>query len=152
MAIKQSQLEQLLETEITSLGYEFVGCVLMQQGRGTLLRIYIDKPDGLNITDCSKVTRHINSILDVEDPIAGRYTLEVSSPGLARPLFKPAHYQKVIGKKLKIKLHAPRDGRRNLLGLLQAADNETITLLIDETSVNLPYHDIDKAHVEIEFP
>lgn len=152
MTMKQAQLESLLDADISSMGYEFVGCVLMQQGRGTLLRIYVDKPGGVTVEDCTKVTRHVNSVLDVEDPIQGHYTLEVSSPGLERPLFKPMHYQKVIGKKIKLKLHAPRDGRRNFSGVLQAADAENITLLIDNVAIELPYHDIDKAHVELEFP
>jgi ribosome maturation factor RimP len=152
MTTKQAQLEALLDTEISGMGYEFVGCVLMQHGRGTLLRIYVDKPGGVTVEDCTKVTRHVNSLLDVEDPIQGHYTLEVSSPGLERPLFKPMHYQRVIGKKIKLKLHAPREGRRNLTGVLQAADAESITLLVDNIVMELPYHDIDKAHVELEFP
>lgn len=150
MAMKQTQLEELLDADISGMGYELVGCVLMQQGHGTLLRIYVDKPGGVTVDDCTKVTRHVNSILDVEDPIKGHYTLEVSSPGLERPLFKPLHYQRVLGKRIKVKLHAPRDNRRNMSGILQMADAENIVLIVDDVAIELPYHDIDKAHVELD--
>lgn len=151
MTGKQIRLEQLLETEISSLGYEFVGCVFAQEARKSLLRVYVDKPGGIFIEDCTKITRHVSSMLDVEDPIAGRYTLEVSSPGLERPLFKPLHYQSVIGKKVRLRLHAPLDGQRNFSGIIESADDESISLMTNNGVISLSYPDIDKANVEIEF-
>ncbi|NNM60381.1 MAG: ribosome maturation factor RimP [Legionellales bacterium] len=151
MTSKQAKLEQLLETEISSLGYEFVGCAFAQEGRKSLLRVYVDKPGGIFIEDCAKITRHVSSMLDVEDPIAGRYTLEVSSPGVERFLFKPLHYQRVIGAKIRLKLHVPRDGRRNFSGILESANDESFNLMTDNGIISLSYPEIDKANVEVEF-
>jgi len=145
---KQAQLEQLLEAEITSLNYEFIGCVLMQQNRNLLLRVYIDKPGGIKVEDCTKVTRHVSSILDVEDILKEHYVLEISSPGLERPLFKPAHYQQALGKRIKLKLQVPHNGRRNFTGVLQQADTDKIILLVDQETVELPYFAIEKAHID----
>src|SRR5579863_8284817 len=89
-----AELHIKLNTLINSMGFEFVGCELSQQGRDALLRIYIDSPQGVTIDNCTQVSRQVGAMLDVEDAIQGRYTLEVSSPGLNRPLFSLADYQK----------------------------------------------------------
>jgi ribosome maturation factor RimP len=141
----ETTLRDLLASLVTSMGYEFVGCELQKQGRGMLLRIYIDKDAGITLDDCSKVSHQVSAMLDVEDPIQGQYTLEISSPGLDRPLFEIAHYQKYLGNSVKVRLYAPLDGRRNFVGVLLRVEEGKIHLQVDETEVILPFSEIEKA-------
>src|SRR5690606_38077927 len=114
---------------VESLGYEFVGCELLRQKRSSLLRIYIDTPQGITLTDCTQVSRQVSAMLDVEDPIQGGYTLEVSSPGLNRPLFELAHYEKQLGQRVKVRLRVPFENKRNFIGTLQKVENSKIYLI-----------------------
>ncbi|OGT45440.1 MAG: hypothetical protein A3E83_00055 [Gammaproteobacteria bacterium RIFCSPHIGHO2_12_FULL_41_20] len=134
------------------MGYEFVGCEHAQEGRQRVLRIYIDKPSGVTVTDCSLVSRQAGAMLDVEDLIPSKYTLEVSSPGINRPLFELAHYQKYIGSRVKIRLHFPVNQRRQFSGVLVGVDGEDISLLVDndETNTVLSFANIERAHVVAE--
>ena len=91
-------LQDRLASLVSNMGYEFVGCELNRHSGGSLLRIYIDKETGVNVDDCARVSRQVSATLDVEDPIQGRYTLEVSSPGIDRPLFDLSHYKKIREK------------------------------------------------------
>lgn len=144
--VSETSLRDHLASVVLSLGYEFIGCELMRQGRNTLLRIYIDKEKGVNLDDCALVSRQLSAVLDVEDPIQSRYILEVSSPGMDRPLFELAQYKKVIGKKIKIRLSSPIDNRRNLVGILLAIEEDSkIQLLVDEEKLTLPFSQIEKA-------
>jgi ribosome maturation factor RimP len=118
---------------------------LRKHNTGALLRIYIDTEAGVTVDDCTKVSRQVSAMLDVEDPIQGHYTLEVSSPGLDRPLFEIAHYQKFVGRELKIRLYTPLDGRRNFVGTLLRVEEATITLLVEQTEVEMSFSDIEKA-------
>jgi ribosome maturation factor RimP len=151
MSSKQQQLDTLLGPEVESLGFEYVGSQFLQEGRSSLLRILIDTPKGINIDDCSLVTRHINSILDVEDPIKGAYRLEVSSPGLSRPLLKPAHYQRFVNHQVKIRLYVAHDGRRQIIGMLEQANETGITLKVGDEVITLEYSDIEKGNLEPDF-
>lgn len=133
---------------VEALGYEFVGCELIRHSkRRALLRVYIDNTAGITVNDCSKVSRQVSAMLDVEDPIQGEYTLEVSSPGLDRPLFEMAHYQQYLGSRVKIRLSSPMDGKRNFVGLLQQVKETDIYLLIDGEEVVIPFSSINKANV-----
>lgn len=144
----ESTLHGLLASVINGMDYEFVGCELLRQGRGSLLRIYIDRPQGITVDDCSKVSLQLSAMLDVEDPIQGNYTLEVSSPGLNRPLFDVAHYQNQIGQKIKVRLHAPVENRRKFVGTLIKVDEDKIHLMTDESgTVALSFSEIEKANV-----
>lgn len=144
-------LQALIEPAVTMLGYELLGCELVQQGRRSLLRVYLDSPQGINIDDCERVSRQIAATMDVEDPIMGEYDLEVSSPGLERPLFKLEHYQRFIGAKVRIKLQIPQNGRRNYLGIIIAVEGETIIVEGDGQRWQLPFAIIEKAHLEPDF-
>ena len=97
MAGKQSQLETIIEPIVTSLEYDLWGVEFVSQGRNSMLRIYIDRENGISLEDCEAVSRQVSAVLDVEDPIADEYTLEVSSPGLDRPLFKLEQYVALAG-------------------------------------------------------
>lgn len=142
-------LYEKLEKLISSMGYELFGAELLPMGGHQLFRIYIDKEQGVTVDDCSKVSRQISAMLDVEDLIQGRYHLEVSSPGINRPLFVMKHYQKHIGSQVQIRLHAPIDNRRQFKGTLTRVVDEEIYLVLEDSGqeVVLPFSAIEKANL-----
>ena len=143
-----NQLQQLLIPIVTGLGYELVGVErLSQGGHQTLLRIYIDQPNGISLSDCERVSYQVSGVLDVHEQIQDHYTLEVSSPGLDRPLFTLEHFRRFIGCKVKVRLSQPKEGRRHFTGLLQTVEDRNVIVVADETEYNLPYDKIDKAHL-----
>lgn len=144
---KQARLNELITPAITALGYEFVGLELIQHGRGSTLRVYIDHPNRVTVDDCAKASHQIGAVLDVEDPIQGEYRLEVSSPGIDRPLFVPAHYSAVVGQTIKLKLAVPQKGRRNFKGVLVSTNDEAIVLDVDGETVTLPHSQIERGNV-----
>ena len=145
------KINELLADEVASLGYELWGCVYAPAKNSSLLRILIEKPDGINVDDCAKVARHVGTILDVEDLIASKYRLEVSSPGLDRPLFELSHYQRFVGRAIKLRLHLPIEGQRNFAGTLISADSdENIVVANGEDEVRVSLVQIDRANLEPE--
>lgn len=140
-------LNERLAGLITSMGYEFVGSELRREGRDMLLRIYIDKVNGVTVDDCSKVSRQVSGMLDVEDPFMGRYSLEVSSPGVNRPLFTLAHYEKYIGCQVKIRLSHPLNGRANFVGQLMQVQEEQVFILVETQMVAIPFTDITRGNL-----
>ena len=147
MGIKRTQLNEVIEPIVTAMGYEFIGCEFFPQGKHSLLRIYIDKKDGVDVDDCAKVSRSVSDTLDVEEPIKGEYTLEVSSPGLERPLFTIAHYHQFIGAKVHIRLIIPQEKRRNFTGVLVEVKDEDIVLNVDEVMFTFAFKQIEKANL-----
>jgi ribosome maturation factor RimP len=143
----ETTLRDLLGSLINSMGYEFVGCEIQKQGRHSLLRIYIDSEAGITLADCSKVSYQVSAMLDVEDPIKEQYTLEISSPGLDRPLFEIAQYQRFLGSRIKVRLHTPLDDRRNFIGFLLRIEESNIHLLVDQEEIVVPFSNIAKAKV-----
>jgi ribosome maturation factor RimP len=142
---EEHTLRDLLANLVKSMGYEFVGCELLKQQSSTL-RIYIDNPPkGVTVDDCTKVSRQVSAMLDVEDPISGRYTLEVSSPGIDRPLFEKSHYERFVGSQVKLRLYTALEGRRNFVGVLLRVEETGITLLVEQTEYVLPFSNIEKA-------
>lgn len=142
-------LVERLEALVNSMGCELVGCELFPQGRRMVFRIYIDSPRGVTVDDCSRVSYQVSAMMDVEDPIQGSYSLEVSSPGIDRPLFEIKHYQKYIGSHAKIRLRMPIDNRRQYKGILCRVEGEDIYLLVDDSKqeVKLPFSAIEKANL-----
>lgn len=145
MAADAERIHRLLEPTVTALGLELWGIEHVGRGRQSLLRIYIDSDDGVDIDDCERVSRQVSAVLDVEDPIKGEYTLEVSSPGLDRPLFVPAHYRRFIGSEIKLRLRAPHEGRRKFKGLIDRVEEDQLELLVDGERFVLPFSMIEKA-------
>jgi len=141
------ELQALLEPAINVLGCELVGIELLPQGKRSLLRIYIDKEAGVTVDDCSSVSHQVSGILDVEDPIREQYTLEVSSPGLDRPLFTLEQCGRFIGSLVKLRLHLAFEGRRNFTGRIMAIENEAIRIEVDGESFTFVMDDIDKARL-----
>ena len=141
-------IADLIRPTVEALGVELWGIDHIGQGRNSVLRVYIDKGgEGITIEDCEKVSRQISGIFDVEDPIAGEYTLEVSSPGMDRPLFEFAHFVRFVGSVANVRLRAPLDGRRKFKGVIQRAEAENVCLLVDEKEVSFPFSSIDKANL-----
>ena len=141
------ELRNLLEPSVEALGYELIDLELRTGGRNGLMRLFIDGPKGIGLDDCEAVSRQVSTVLDVEDPIPGNYTLEVSSPGLDRALTKPAHFQRFTGEDVRIKLRTPVDGRRNFRGALRAADDESIEVEVDGQSHRLDIAAIASARL-----
>ena len=112
-----------------------------------MLRLYIDKESGVGLEDCEKVSRQVSSVLDVEDPVSGNYTLEVSSPGMDRPLFELAHYKKCLGEKVAIKLSREFDGMKKIRGVIAAVENDEIVVQVDDEQYVLPIECVDKANI-----
>ncbi len=139
------KLNELLQPLVEDLGYEFVGLEYNSNPKHALLRIYIDHESGVGIEDCEVVSRETAALLDVKDPIRNRYNLEVSSPGLDRPLFRPEHYIEFIGFPVQINTFAPLDGRRKFSGPILGADEHTVTFDQDGSEVTLEIDNIVKA-------
>lgn len=144
---KQEELTQLLQPTVEMMGYEWIGLDYLLQGRHSLLRVYVDKEGGVTAGDCGRISHQLGAVLDVENPIVNRYTLEVSSPGLNRPLFTLAHFKKQIGKTVAIHTIEPVQEQKNFKGTIQAVNNEQIVILSDEARVELPFKIIQKAHL-----
>ncbi len=137
----------MIDTTIQALNLELWGVELIQQGRYSLLRIYIEREEGVTVEDCEKVSRHVSALLDVEDPIAGEYTLEVSSPGVDRPLFTAEQYKQYVGSEVNLKLHRPLHGRRKFKGQLIKVTGNNISLHVDGVEYHLEHSDIEKAGI-----
>ena len=143
-------LRELLEPVIEAMGYEVVMVELTGAGSKTL-RVYIDSPGGIVLDDCETVSRQVSALLDVDDPISGEYALEISSPGLDRPLGKPEHFRRVKGKMVRIKLVRSHLGRRNFTGLLKCVSGERAVVEVDGEEYELAYNDMDQARLVPEF-
>lgn len=151
MSTRVEELRELLAPVVGALGFELWGVELNVHGRHSLLRIYIDSEAGITVDDCALVSHHASGALDVADPIASAYTLEVSSPGWDRPLFTADQYRAYVGERVKLKLTYPVQGQRNCTGTLLAVDADGVRIGIsDEVGLNVPFAAIKKAHLVIE--
>lgn len=148
---KEQQLQEMLAPVVTAMGYEFWGLEFFTHARQTLLRVFIDSPNGINVDDCALVSRQLSAVLDVEDPITIEYTLEVSSPGMDRPLFTLAQFARYVGEQVKVRLRTPFEGRRNFAGRLQGIEGDEVVVTDGEHEYLLPIEMIDKAHVVPQF-
>lgn len=147
MASKQEQLQALIAPIVASLDCELWGLEYLTQGRYTTLRLYIDAENGVSLEDCEKVSRQVSSVMDVEDPIDGEYTLEVSSPGMDRPLYTAAHYARYIGEQVALRLRIARDGRRKFKGTIVAVEGADVRVAVDDKEYLLAIDAIDKANI-----
>ena len=151
MSTRVEELRELLAPVVEALGFELWGVELNVHGRHALLRIYIDSEAGITVDDCALVSHHASGALDVADPIASAYTLEVSSPGWDRPLFTPEQYRAYVGERVKLKLAYPLQGQRNCTGKLLAVEADGVEIGVsDEARLRVPFAAIRKAHLVIE--
>jgi len=135
---------------VEDLGYTLWG-VQYLQGRGAVLRLFIDHDDGINVDDCALVSHEVSGVLDVEDPIPGDYNLEVSSPGLDRPLFELSHFERYQGESVQLTLLAPVAGKRKMTATLVAVDGDTLVMELDGESLRVPYSQVDRARLQPRF-
>lgn len=145
--MSKEALVAIVEPAVEQLGYELSDVEVKVGAKDGLLRLFIDRPEGVTLEDCELVSRQISAMLDVEDPLPGQYVLEVSSPGLDRALTKPAHFQRFMGENVKVKLRFPLQGRRNFRGALRSADEEKIEVEVDGESHSLPLATIESARL-----
>lgn len=143
----RQQLQDLLEPLIGTLGYQLWGLDFSAHGKRKLLRVYIDSPKGIGVDDCAVTSRQISSVLDVEDPISGEYMLEVSSPGMDRPLFNAGQFELFIGQVVKVKLATPFEGRKHFKGVLSQVDSNEARVVVADIEYSLPMELIEKANV-----
>jgi ribosome maturation factor RimP len=142
------ELQQLLAPVVITLGYELVGVVrILVGGHKVLVRVYIDHPQGIDLDDCERVSNQVSGVIDVNDLIKSRYTLEVSSPGLDRPLFTLDHFLRFVGRKIKVHLTQSQNACRNFTGQLQRVQDHNVIVVVDGMEYSLPYERIDKAHL-----
>ena len=154
-SVNLSQLERKLTDMLTppveALGFELVGVEFVRAGKHSILRVFIDHENGIDVDDCADVSHQISAVMDVEDPITTEYNLEVSSPGMDRPLFKSEHYALVVGEIITVKLSIPQDGRRNFKGLLLKCENDTILIKVDNDGFSLAIANIEKGNLVPNF-
>ncbi len=149
MAQVKDSLTELVASAVEPLGYELLGVEHLSQGRHSVLRVFLDSPEGITLDDCERASRQISAVLDVEDPIRGQYTLEVSSPGVDRPLFTADHYRRFQGQPVSVRLRMPLDGRRKFSGVIAGVEDDTLILADPESGETwrLALDDIEKANL-----
>ena len=147
MRFDEGRLRGLFEPVIESLGYEYWGLELLNQGRSLKIRLYIEAEAGIGIDDCALVSGHISDLLDVEDGFATDYLLEVSSPGMDRLLFSEIHYNRYLGELVEVKLIRPFDGQRNFEGLLKGTEDGCVVVEVRDEEYLFPIEDIGKIRI-----
>jgi len=146
----QTALDKLINNTVEGLGYQLWGYEYRPHSESALLRIFIEKEEGISIDDCAAVSRQIGAVLDVENIIPVAYILEVSSPGMDRVLFKPDQYQDYLGEILKIRTRTPIDERRNFKGTLLKTNDTIVTLKVDNQEFEIPFESIDRARLVLD--
>ena len=147
----KEKLLELLAPEVAALGYELVELDAPGAGGSGTLRIYIDREEGITVDDCERVSHRVSGLLDVEDPIPGHYVLEVSSPGLDRPLRTEEHFRRQLGHVVKVVLAPGKPGRRRYKGRVVAMNEGVLELEVDGEQVSLALSDIESARLVPEF-
>lgn len=146
-----THLWELFEPVVNGMGYDLIEIEHFPNPKHGVLRLYIDKEEGITIDDCSDVSRQISALIDVEDPVRGQFNLEVSSPGMDRPLRRVKDFQRFTGSKVKLKTMMPLDGQRNFSGRLLEADEDSLTIETDTEEITLPMSALEKARIVPEF-
>jgi ribosome maturation factor RimP len=148
VAVKAQQLQEFLAPTVEALGFDLWGIEYVSQGRHSVLCIYIESDKGITVDNCAAVSHQLSSVLDVEDAITGEYTLEVSSPGMDRLLFKLEQYGAYIGEQIELRLRRPYEGRRKFKGLLKGIEGEDIVIQVDDHEYLLPHDAVEKARIQ----
>lgn len=151
MASLEERLTEMLAPSVEDLGYELVGIEYVRAGKHSTLRVYIDQEEGILVDDCAAVSRQVSAIMDVEDPITNEYTLEVSSPGMERPLFNASQYAAFIGEEVKIQLRMPIQNRRRWKGVISSVDGEIISVAVENKEERFALSNIQKANIVPKF-
>ncbi len=147
----RSRLRAMLAPGAEALGFELVDVELVGSPQHPTVRVYIDSPRGVTVDDCADVSHQLSAILDVEDPIPGSYTLEVSSPGLDRPLVRPEDFRRFRGELVRLRTFAPLEGRRNFKGVIVDVTAEHVVVEADRTRWRVAFGDIERARLVPRF-
>ncbi len=147
----EQKLTEMLRPAVEMTGLELLGIEYVSAGNHSVLRLYIDHENGIDVDNCAEVSRQVSAILDVEDPISTEYNLEVSSPGVDRPLFEKAHYEKVVGETVEVKLGMPLNGRRKFKGELEAIEGDNLIVVVDGQDYELPIANIERGNLIAKF-
>jgi ribosome maturation factor RimP len=145
------EVREAVEPILQSQGFELVDLEYQRESRGWVLRIYLDREGGVTLDDCAGVSHEVGTVLEVRDVSPTAYVLEVSSPGLTRPLKKPEDFNRFRNQLVKIKLYQPLNGRRNFKGTLLGLEGETVRVEVDQQVFEIPLQSIAKANLEIDF-
>jgi len=148
---QNSVLTGLLEPVVSGLGYILWGIEEGSDSRGLLIRVYIDHAYGIALEDCEQVSRQIVGVLDVEDPIAGAYHLEVSSPGLGRPLFTLEQFRQFAGEQVNVRLRSRKEGRRKIVGSIEAVEMNEVLVTEQGEQFRFAAEEIEQAHIVPQF-
>jgi ribosome maturation factor RimP len=141
----------MLRPAVEEVGKNLLGIEFISAGQHSILRLFIDHENGIDVDDCAEVSRQVGALLDVEDPISTEYSLEVSSPGVDRPLFTLEQYQAVMGETVNIKLSLPLNGRRKFKGKLESIEKDTLVVIVDGEDFELVISNIDKGNLVHNF-
>jgi ribosome maturation factor RimP len=144
---RERQVEELLAPTVESLGCWIWGVEHLSQGKHSKLRLYIDRDGGVDVDNCAEVSRHVSDILDVEEFSNNAYTLEVSSPGLDRILFKQEQYESAIGQAVDVRLNFPFEGKKKFIGVLAGVEDQNAVVQVNEEEYLLPLENIQKARI-----
>lgn len=144
---KVEEMIAMLTPAVVAVGFELWGLEFFQQGRHSVLRLFIEGPNGVGVDDCASVSHQVSGVLEVEDPIAGEFTLEVSSPGWDRPLFTLSHYERYVGEEVAVRLASPLNGRRKFKGVILRVADGAVELQVEAEVVKIPFASIDKGNV-----
>ena len=147
MQHRDVRLKGLIKPAVEALGYELVGVEYRRGRRRALVRVYIDQPDGITLDDCARVSHQVSGVLDVEDPIVEQYDLEVSSPGLDRPLFEPEHFERFAGQRVRVRMSPPVDGRRKFTGVLLGIEDGQVRVDEDGVERRVPLESVSAARL-----
>ncbi len=151
MAGKLEILNELVAPIVKSLGCVLWGIEFVLHGKQTLLRVFIDRENGVGLEDCEAVSRQLSAVFDVEDPIAGEYTLEVSSPGMDRPIFTLEQYVALTGSRVDMRLRVAFEGRRKYRGVISGVEGDEVIIMCDDHEYLFPIDTIEKANVIPQF-
>ena len=151
LATLERKLVEMLKAPVEALGHKLWGLEYIQAGKHSILRLYIENEMGIFIEDCAEASRQVSAVMDVEDPISTEYTLEVSSPGVDRPLFTAEQYQAYIGETVKVQLTMPVAGSRNLKGTVTGVDGQMLNLSVDGNELTVALDNIRKGNLIAKF-
>ena len=151
MNTREQDIERLLTPAIEALDCELWGIELMSMGRHTKLRVYIERPEGVSVDDCERVSRDVSDLLDIEDVMPQSYTLEVSSPGMDRILFRPDHYVRNVGATVDVRLHFPFEGSKRVVGVLAGIEDQQVAVQVGEDEYVLPLENIQRTRLVPQF-
>ena len=151
MSQLEKKLTDMLVAPVEALGFELVGIEFVRAGKHSTLRVYIDHVDGITVENCADVSHQVSAVMDVEDPISVEYNLEVSSPGMDRPLFKEQHYLNCVGEVISVRLKMPLNDRRNFKGKLLACEAGNLTIQVDNQTYVLAIVNVEKGNLVPSF-